>query len=295
MKLVLQDLQILCQQRTRDIFKHYLEKLATPAPLLQQAMSYAIVNGGKRLRPLLIYTTGYALGAPWENLDVPATAIEMIHSYSLIHDDLPAMDNSDLRRGKPTCHKVYGDAIAILAGDALQTLAFEILTSHPAPQLWPYQRLAMIQALCHASGLQGIAAGQTLDIQKVNNLSEITAMYQLKTGILLSACINLSLIAANVSDPQIISSLENFAHCIGLAFQIQDDLLDIEGEVALTGKPNGIDAANQKVTYVSLVGIDHARQKINELFESAITSIQILGEKSVVLLELANFILQREK
>jgi len=275
MTSALPELQQSCQQRVDTLLMPYLKEISH-APILQEAMAYSVFNGGKRLRSLLIYATGTALEASLEDLDLPAAAIELMHSYSLIHDDLPAMDNADLRRGKPTCHKMYGDAVAILAGDSLQTLAFEILTSHPGT-LSAKERLSMIQVLCKASGIEGMAAGQTLDILGVRSLNALTQMYQLKTGALLAACTQLGMIAAHTSDPAILIALQNFAYSIGLAYQLQDDLLDIEGNTATIGKTQGLDIANQKITYISLTSIQQTKQTIKELFESANAAIQSIG------------------
>jgi farnesyl diphosphate synthase len=292
MILSLDDFQINCQKRTERVFDIYLKK-STAAPKLQEAMRYSVLNGGKRLRSLLVYTSGFAAGATLEDLDAPSAAIELIHSYSLIHDDLPAMDNADLRRGKPSCHKVYGEAIAILAGDALQTLAFEILANNSTAQ--SNQRLQMIKILTEASGTQGMAAGQTLDIFGVTDLATLTQMYALKTGALLSASIKLGIAAANTQDQKLIDHLEQYAKHLGLAYQIQDDLLDDEGCSDVTGKPQGIDHINQKITYLSLVGKEKAMQVINELFSNAIFAAISLGERGEYLVELANKLKNRNK
>jgi geranylgeranyl pyrophosphate synthase len=294
MTLTIDELVITAQQRTTKLFNHYLKETASPADQLKDAMYYAVSNGGKRVRPLLVYATGYYLEAEWDSLDIAACAVEMIHSYSLIHDDLPAMDNADLRRGKPACHKAYNEAIAILAGDALQPLAFEIIASHPA-QLSPAQRIGMINHLCHASGLNGMAAGQALDINGVHTPEQTIHMYNLKTGALLSTSVKLAIISSHQQDPQIQSSLEKFADTIGLAFQIQDDLLDIESNAEDIGKPKGLDLANNKVTYPLLVGVEQARATIDTLFKTALQSIETFDEKANILRELANFLLQRKK
>lgn len=263
--------------RTEATLKHYLIQ-PTDASTLQNAMQYAVLNEGKRLRPLLVYLTGDLLGAPLESLDAPAAAIELIHAYSLIHDDLPAMDNADLRRGKPSCHIAFSEGTAILAGDALQPLAFEILAQHPA-DLTPEQRLKMISILSHVSGIQGMAAGQMLDLEGTTTLADLTRMYQLKTGALLNASITLGAIAAHC-DPKI---LQPFAEHFGLAFQIQDDLLDIESTTTQLGKSSGIDQRNAKVTYPSLIGIEASRQKVQSLFEQALDTLDFARERSDLL------------
>ena len=285
---------LTAQTRLNQLFQIYLHDVEHPAAELQKAISYAVLSGGKHIRPLFVYLTGHALNAPWENLDAPACAIELIHVYSLIHDDLPAMDNSDLRRGKPTCHKAFNEAIAILAGDALQPLAFEIITQHPA-SLSPEQRVNMIYTLSYASGIRGMAAGQALDLQGIHSLTGLTQMYQLKTSTLLAASIKLAAIAANNKDPETHNALQRFAECIGLAFQIQDDLLDIEGSTQHIGKPQGLDQANQKITYPSFIGIEESRQQIKTLFTTALQSIACLKERGKLLEEFAYSLLHRKK
>lgn len=286
MKLI--ELSQLCQSRLEKIFNHYLIETSSPAPELQKAMAYAVLNGGKRIRPLLVYATGLALDANWENCDVPACALEFMHAYSLIHDDLPAMDNADLRRGKPSCHKAFNEALAILAGDALQPLAFEVLVSHTAP-LRVEQRLLMVQILGHSSGMQGMVGGQTLDIEGTRDLE---AMYQLKTGALLTACVKLGAAAANLQSSSTLAALEKYARNIGLAFQIQDDLLDFEN-AEVTGKPQGLDAANEKMTYPALNGIARTRLKIEELFSEALSAVEVLGAKGEILREFAHCLMGR--
>jgi farnesyl diphosphate synthase len=294
MTLSINDLLILSQQRTEKFINLYLEGINSPANPLKEAMYYTLTNGGKRIRPLLVYATGYFLDATWECLDVPACAIELIHAYSLIHDDLPAMDNADLRRGKPSCHKAFSEALAILAGDALQPLAFEIIASHPA-SLNAEQRIAMISLLCNASGLKGMAAGQALDMQGTRTIEELIQMYALKTGALISTSVKLGAIASHVFDVEIHHKLEKFAEAIGFAFQIQDDLLDIDSHTEMTGKPQGLDVINQKNTYPLLVGIEEAHAKIQSLFAMALNILDSLGEKSHILREVAYFLLQRKK
>jgi len=297
MTLSLQDLIATCQTRTEKLFTHYLRTLPTPSPALQQAMAYAVFNGGKRVRPLLVYATGYALDANFENADAAACAIEIIHSYSLIHDDLPAMDNADLRRGKPSCHKAFGEAMAILAGDALQTLAIQILATHPT-ELSPQQRLAMIAVLSEASGPDGMAGGQALDITPMDKTiaaDKLMQLYELKTGALLTASVKLGILCAPSPDKQTQTSLEKYAECMGLAFQIQDDLLDMESNTTTLGKPQGLDTVNNKMTYPLLFGLDKTRQKIQELTDLSLNSIELLGEKAGALRELALHLLHRKQ
>jgi farnesyl diphosphate synthase len=296
MTLSFLDLITATQTRTDKIFHFYLQAQPMPAPVLQQAMSYGILNGGKRIRPLLVYVTGHALGATLENLDAAACAVEFIHSYSLIHDDLPAMDNADLRRGKPACHRAFDEAMAILAGDALQAFVFQILASHPA-NLAAQQRLAMITTLSEASGPFGMAAGQALDMtimDKNMTLEKLMHLYQLKTGALLSASVKLGMLAAEPQIAAIQIALEKYAAYLGCAFQIQDDLLDQEGDMVLTGKPRGLDELNNKMTYPVLVGVEKTREKIQELFDLAVKTLKPLGTKSGLLEELADYLLRRQ-
>lgn len=290
----LDSLFTLCHERIEKLFRTYLIEPNYPDRQLQQAMIYSIQNGGKRIRPLYVFAVGTLFDAPYENLDAAATAIELIHTYSLIHDDLPAMDNSDLRRGKPSCHKAYNEAAAILAGDALQPLAFEILAEHPS-SLTEEERLKMIKVLSHASGVNGMATGQALDLAGVNSLETLDQMYQLKTGALLEASVQLGVIASKVRDAAIAEALKKHIHCIGLAFQIQDDLLDIQGDAKTTGKPQGIDASNQKITYPALLGIEQTKEKISILFERALSAIEFLGNNAEILRELAYYLLHRKK
>lgn len=297
MNLSLSDFIAKSKARLDLVLDHYLKEIHTPAPILQQSMAYAVFNGGKRVRSLLAYATGHALSANIENTDIAACAVELIHAYSLIHDDLPAMDNADLRRGKPACHKAYNEAIAILAGDTLQTLAFQIIATHPAT-LQPEQRIQMIAALSEASGLAGMASGQTLDILSTNkslSIEELLHLYQLKTGALLTASVKLGALSSNQFDKQAFVYLEKYANCLGLAFQIQDDLLDIESDTVTMGKPQGIDVINNKQTYPALVGIENTKHKIQELTEIALNSIEFLGIKGDMLRQLALHLLNRKQ
>jgi farnesyl diphosphate synthase len=284
----------IAKLRVDQLLRDYLIEQPQPATILKKTIAYAALNSGKQIRPLFVYLTNHAFEGAWENADAAACAIELIHIYSLIHDDLPAMDNSDLRRGVPSCHKVHGDAMAILAGDALQPLACELIATYPSA-LTAEQRIHMIQIISRASGIHGMAAGQALDLTGMQTLSALTEMYQLKTGALLSASVQLGAISANIADSSTLLALQKFAQCIGLAFQIQDDLLDIQGEVHLTGKPKGIDSLNAKATYPTLIGIDASQQKIQELFAAAFNAIHFLGAQGQLLREFANELLQRKK
>lgn len=289
-------LSALCTRRLGAIFSAYLNNI--PSLDLKSAMEYSLFNGGKRLRPLLIYATGSLFDAPLEHLDIPASAVEIIHTYSLIHDDLPCMDDADLRRGQPTCHKVYGEGMAVLTGDALHTLAMQIIASHPA-SLSAEKRVRMLSLLSQACGPFGMAAGQALDItvMKDDTLTDdlLFTIYRLKTGALLSACIQLGHLASDDDDKFNQSAMKTVGDCIGLAFQIQDDILDVETSTELLGKPQGIDAKNNKLTYPRLHGLTAAKLKVESLYEEALETLNYLGHKAQLLRELTGYMLQRDR
>ncbi|HID45346.1 MAG TPA: (2E,6E)-farnesyl diphosphate synthase [Chromatiaceae bacterium] len=261
---------------------------------LHQAMRYATFNGGKRVRPLLVYASGQACGGNTALFDTPACAVELIHSYSLVHDDLPAMDDDDLRRGQPTCHKAYDEATAILVGDALQSLAFELLAK-PASGIPAETRLKMLHVLANASGSRGMAGGQAMDIDGVDqdmSLPELEIMHIHKTGALIRASVLLGVLAAGGSSEQS-SRLEHYANAIGLAFQVQDDILDITTETHTLGKTQGKDAADNKPTYPALLGLDGARQKAAELLEEALDALSSFGDSAQHLRQLARYVVGR--
>lgn len=270
---------------------------ATQAPSrLHAAMRYVTLDGGKRLRAALVFATGEALGAAPEALDVPACALELVHAYSLVHDDLPAMDNDDLRRGKPTCHKAFDEATAILAGDALQTLAFELLARDAALCVSPARRLDMIARLAAAVGSTGMAGGQAIDLGAVGRLltlAELEDMHARKTGALIGAAVALGALSAESSDAAQLAPLDAYARAIGLAFQIADDILDVEGDTAILGKPRGSDQKHAKPTYPALLGLDRARLLAREQHAIALESLRPLGDNGRLLGELADFILDR--
>ena len=263
---------------------------------LAEAMRYSVLGAGKRLRPTLVYLTGEALGAPLAQLDGPAAAVELIHVYSLVHDDLPAMDDDDLRRGRPTCHRAYDEATAILVGDALQALAFAVLAEEPLTGPSAPLRLEMIRVLAAATGTSGMAGGQAVDLAAVGRKLPETAiedMHRRKTGALIRGSVVLGALAAGVSGGPEFAGLERFGAEIGLAFQIQDDILDVEGDPALLGKSIGADAAHAKPTYPSTVGLERARLRARELRDTAIGALAPLGHRSDGLVQLANFIVNR--
>lgn len=283
------------QQRINAFLFKNLPQNADPQDL-HSAMHYAVLNGGKRIRPLLVYATGEVFGADLDLLDYPACAIELIHAYSLVHDDLPAMDNDDLRRGKPTCHIAFDEPTAILVGDALQTLAFHIL-SEPSNHLTADTRLAMIHCLSYASGSFGMAGGQALDLKatgKKLTQTELSRIHHLKTGTLIAASVQLGLLAAGINDKRIISSLIEFATHIGLCFQIKDDILNSEGETNIIGKKAGTDEVKHKATYTTLEGIAGAKEKLDLFYNGAIQSLDSLEYDTQILRFLAKYIVMRD-
>lgn len=286
---------------TRERIEQVLERtLALPdtgSPRLREAMRYAVLGGGKRLRPTLVYHAGLALGASLEALDDPAAAVELIHVYSLVHDDLPAMDDDDLRRGRPSCHRAFDEATAILAGDALQALAFERLAGADglAPEEAP-RRLAMSRLLARAIGTAGMAGGQAIDLEAVGHALDLPAlqdMHRRKTGALIEASVLLGVMAAGVFEGPRWIALRDYGAAIGLAFQIQDDILDVTGTTASIGKVAGADAAHAKPTYTSLMGLEGARSAAAQQHRRALEAIEPLGAAGRSLAELADFVVGR--
>jgi len=263
---------------------------------LHQAMRYSVLGGGKRLRPLLTYATGMALGVPPEELDGLAAAVEFIHVYSLIHDDLPAMDDDDLRRGKPTCHRAYDEATAILAGDGLQALAFHVLAHEPTIKAPPHKRLEMVEALAVASGSFGMVGGQAIDLDSVGKVLDLPALENMhirKTGALIRVSVNLAILSAPDVPPDLARGLDHYAKSIGLAFQIQDDILDVESDTQTLGKTQGKDQDHNKPTYTALLGLPKAREKAREMHEEALAALSLLGPEGDLLRDLSHFIVQR--
>jgi len=264
-----------------------------PSRLLE-AMRYATLGGGKRMRPLLVYAAGSALGVDLDALDAPACAVEMIHAYSLIHDDLPAMDNDELRRGKPTCHIAFGEATAILAGDALQALAFEVLGN--SVPLAEQAKSAMVLRLALACGPSGMAGGQAIDLASIGltlNELELDRMHAFKTGALITASVMLGADAAKCTDPALLNALECYGQNFGLAFQIHDDILDVEGDTATIGKPQGSDALRGKPTYPAAIGIEASKRRCLQLKERALAAILPFKAKGELLKELAHYSIER--
>ncbi len=285
-------------RRIESVLEHWLLQADKPPTRLHEAMRYAVLGGGKRLRPLLIYAAGETLKVPAEQLDGPAAAVEMIHAYSLIHDDLPAMDNDDLRRGRPTCHKAFDVATAILAGDALQVLAFQVLADDPNMRVDPQIRVEMIRSVAHASGCAGMAGGQAMDLAASGrrlSLAELELMHIYKTGALIRASVSLAAQSSPGLSADKRSALDRYAKCAGLAFQIRDDILDVEGETTALGKHTGADAARDKPTYPSVLGLEESRRHALNLHQAALAALAPFGESAEALAWLSEYIVVRRQ
>jgi farnesyl diphosphate synthase len=285
-----------CQRRVEAKLDRVLPDASEAPQRLHAAMRYAVLGGGKRVRPMLVYATGNSFGVPLETLDATAAAIEIMHAFSLIHDDLPAMDNDDLRRGKPTVHIAFDEATAILAADALQPLAFEILSADPALDISPAMRIRLIETLAVACGSRGMTGGQSMDLEaegQVLEQAEIETMYRLKTGQLLRASVIMPAYCTERLRPDEIYQLERFSDRLGLAFQIRDDILDIEGETATIGKTQGADQELDKATWPALLGVSAAKSRTAELLSSALAEIDSFGPATEPLRQVANYIVTR--
>ena len=283
------------QARVETALSHHLPGNDSIPARLHEAMRYATLGGGKRVRPLLAFAAGELTGAAAEHLDIVACAVELIHAYSLVHDDLPCMDDDVLRRGRPTCHVEFDEPTALLVGDSLQTLAFELLASQPIGE--PKQQLEMIALLAHASGSRGMAGGQAIDLASVGkplNQPELELMHALKTGALIRAAVLLGALAGNPLSSEERTNLDRFAKRAGLLFQVVDDILDCTASTATLGKTAGKDEAADKPTYVSLLGLDAARAYADELRSDALDALSIFGERATRLTQLADFICHRQ-
>ena len=284
---------------------HYTERVAqkldavlpplTQSPrVLHEAMRYAIFNGGKRVRPLLVYAAGECLQIPARTLDGPAAAIELIHAFSLVHDDLPAMDDDDLRRGKPTLHRKFDEATAILAADALQPLAFSVLTD--TPETSARSRIRLIKLIADACGSIGMTGGQSLDLAAEGRSLSVEAIeniYAMKTGALIHAAVVSAALLSETIPTEQLSAMDAFGRTIGVAFQIKDDILDVEGETDVIGKPAGSDESLNKATYPGLMGIEKSRDRCDELLHSALEKLDDFGDDAASLRWLARFIVER--
>jgi len=284
------------QARVDGVLLGLLPSLDSSSTQLPAAMRYAVTVGGKRVRPILTYVTGQALGVPLERLDVPAASVEMLHAYSLVHDDLPAMDDDDLRRGQPTCHIKFDEATAILAGDALQALAFTILANNEDPVIAPAEKLQMVKVLGDASGSAGMAVGQAIDLESVNEsltIEQLENMHRHKTGALIRASVVMAGLAAESPSTELMERLDNFASAIGLCFQIVDDILDVVADTDTLGKQQGADIALNKPTYPALLGLDGAREHAAAMHQCALSELEGLGPQFDELRQVADYITKR--
>jgi farnesyl diphosphate synthase len=295
--LIREHIQEYCT-RVEQMLESYLPDARLPPERLHSAMRYSVLGGGKRLRPALVYATGQALSVHRALLDAPAAAIELLHAYSLVHDDLPAMDDDDLRRGMPTTHRKYGVATAILAADALQPLAFRLLTSHSPMLNQPALQIKIIKTLADACGSNGMTGGQAIDLASEGKqlyAAELENMYRLKTGRLLHASVMSAAYCAKDLNDQALKDLERFIDALGIAFQICDDILDVEGSTEQIGKQSGADDAKQKATYPSLFGLERARARTDDLLTKALAALDQFGQEADVLREVAKYIVRRER
>ncbi len=283
-------------ERIERVLDALLPVTTLPPTRLHDAMRYSVLGGGKRIRPLLAYATGEALGVEPGYLDAPAAAIEMMHAFSLVHDDLPAMDNDDLRRGKPTTHRAFDEATAILAADALQALAFQVLIDSPALQPHPVEQTRLVGLLATACGSNGMTGGQAIDMEAENQKLDAVSlehMFRLKTGRLLRASVLSAAYCPPGTDTKTVHSLERFIDAVGLAFQIRDDILDIEGTTEQIGKRQGADIAHDKATYPALFGLDAAKTRAQELRATALAALDELTVPTDGLRWLADLIVMR--
>lgn len=277
--------------RLESFLDQVLPSSSTKPETLHQALRYSTLNAGKRLRAVLVYLVGEMYNARLEELDVPAAAVELVHAYSLVHDDLPCMDDDDLRRGKPSCHKAYDEATAMLVGDALQSLAFELLGS-----LENGKSTVLTRTLARASGSLGMAGGQALDLQaagKVTDLESLQQIHSMKTGALIEAAVLMGAYTAGISDNGQIKLLSGYARALGLGFQIHDDILDVVSDTATLGKKTGADEINGKATYPGLIGLDAAKQAARDAYQQADAALMQLPKNTQKLQMLADYAINR--
>lgn len=284
------------KQNTDESLLQYVAQLPDHAPQLRAAMEYSLLAGGKRMRPLLVHLIGNTLDIPGQDQAAISMAIECIHAYSLAHDDLPAMDDDDLRRGKPTCHIQFDEATAILAGDALQTMAFSILAEAPMSKFAQDKRAILVSILARASGYMGMCGGQAIDLAstgKTIDIDALTRLHRLKTGALLQACAEMITLLAEELDPEHRNALIRYASDIGLAFQIQDDILDVEGDAAVIGKPQGSDIEAGKNTFPALLGMTQAKAELARLHDSALQALDSLPYNTELLSAFTDLMVKR--
>ena len=285
-----------CQARVDAALEELFDTPRAELARLYQAMRYSVVNGGKRVRPLLVYAACEALEGDLDRADGAACAVELIHAYSLVHDDLPAMDDDDLRRGQPTTHKAFDEACAILAGDGLQSLAFEALADVRRNPRDADLRLSMVMGLARAAGPAGMVGGQAIDLESVGQRLDqqaLETMHRHKTGALIEASVQLGALASGKADSAGLRALQQYARAVGLAFQVQDDILDVESDTATLGKTQGKDEANHKPTYPSLLGLEQAKAYALELRDLALHALRPFGDSAEPLRDLARYIVER--
>src|SRR3984957_1693948 len=264
---------------------------------LHEAMRYSVLGGGKRIRPALLFATARTLGSSEDTVEAAACAIELVHVYSLVHDDLPAMDDDDLRRGRPTCHKAYDEATAVLGGDALQPLAFQLLARDPQLPPDPAIRLKLIDLLAEASGTFGMAGGQAVDLSvqgQAIGIAEVEQMHARKTGALIKVSVMMAAACVPTLAPALADDLGRFATAIGLAFQIQDDLLDVLGDVSTLGKATGADSARAKPTFPAVIGVAASQQRMHKLHAEALAALVPFESAADPLRLLAQWLLKRQ-
>ncbi|PCI72147.1 MAG: (2E,6E)-farnesyl diphosphate synthase [Gammaproteobacteria bacterium] len=290
------------QHRIQNCLESMLPAETLTPQRLHTAMRYSALTPGKRIRPALVYATGEMFHVEQNLLDAPAVAVELIHAYSLIHDDLPCMDDDDLRRGIPTCHIKFDEATAVLAGDALQTLAFEVLTCATELNVSDQKRLQMLSLLCKASGSIGMGGGQAIDLimtnKVINDLSDLEtleSMHRMKTGALISVSVELGFVASECEDQVALSNLRTYSENLGLAFQIKDDILDIESDTKTLGKPQGSDVDKNKLTFPAILGMQGAKNRAQELIEASLGALERLPYQSEKLADFAGYIISRNK
>ncbi|MGH8148447.1 MAG: polyprenyl synthetase family protein [Steroidobacteraceae bacterium] len=284
------------RERTERALAARLPDVGTPPKRLHEAMRYSVLGGGKRVRPALVFATARTLGLSEEDVEAAACAIELVHVYSLVHDDLPAMDDDDLRRGRATCHKAYDEATAILVGDGLQPLAFQLLAEDPALPAAPEVRLRLVAILAAASGSLGMAGGQAIDLEvqgKHLAVAEVEDMHSRKTGALIRAAVGMAAACAPTLEPRLRTNLATFSEAIGLAFQIQDDLLDVIGDSAALGKATGADRERAKPTYPAILGVAASQAQVRRLHSRALEALESFGSRAGPLRLLSDWLLSR--
>lgn len=288
--------QKVCQERVNALLKKLFVPPRSELSRLYEAMQYSVMIGGKRVRPLLVYGACETFGGDLAKADGAACAVEVIHAYSLVHDDLPAMDNDDLRRGQPTTHKAYDEACAILVGDGLQSIAFDVLVSTKLAAQPAETVLKMVRVLAQAAGPEGMVGGQAIDLQSVGKKLDqqaLETMHRHKTGALIEASVVLGALASGKATDLQVNLLTEYAKAIGLAFQVQDDILDIESDTQVLGKTQGSDIAHDKPTYPALMGLDGAKQYAKQLHQQALDALASFSESADVLRDLATYIVER--